>query len=83
MIGVEVERIISKLIIHRCLEKGIYFGLFGQSNNVLRICPPVTIDYNSIKKVVCVLKQTIKEIENNELPIHIHAQAQKCKSLGN
>lgn len=83
MIGIEVDPKIAKIIIARCFEKGIYFGIFGTKNEVIRIEPPLIIDKKIIDKTISIFSKVIKEVETNKIPEHILDQAGKMVSIGN
>jgi len=86
MIGVEIDpikNINAGLVGLRCAEKGVYFGYYGQHNEVLRIHPPFIIDENDIDFACHVLDETLKEIYENRIPSETFDKFSKyCVGLG-
>jgi len=82
MIGVEVAPQIVNIILARCLEKGVYFGVFGTKNEVIRIEPPFIINKKIIDKTISIFSEVIQEIENNKIPTDTIAQAKLTVGIG-
>lgn len=57
------------LFAFRCVEKGLYPGYFGESNQVLRLHPPLIIDDAEVQFAVDVITSVVEEWESGEFPL--------------
>lgn len=67
MIGIETEESLASLVGLKCLQKGLYVGYFGSSNEVIRIEPAFTLTKKQIDTAVDILAQSFKEIEKGDI----------------
>jgi 4-aminobutyrate aminotransferase len=81
MLGCEIDvsrdALAGKVFAMRCLEKGIYFGYFGDKQQVLRIEPPLIIDAAQGDLIVTVVSETAAEMSSGAIP---QATIEKVKS---
>ena len=56
------------LFAFRCVEKGLYPGYFGESNQVMRLHPPLIINEAEIQFAIDVLTSVVEEWENGSFP---------------
>lgn len=86
MIGLEIrkqENINAGLVGLRCSEKGVYFGYYGQNNEILRIHPPYIINERDIDFACEVIEDTLQEITTGKIPSETYAKFEKvCVGLG-
>ncbi len=86
MIGVEIrnqDNINAGLVGLRCAEKGIYFGYYGQNNEVLRIHPPYIINKNNIDVACEAIEETLQEITLGLIPKETYSKFNNvCVGLG-
>jgi len=52
----------------RCVEKGLYPGYFGESNNVIRLHPPLIVDESEIQFAIDTVTSVIDEWECGQFP---------------
>ena len=60
MIGVEFD-FETKPLVMKMLAHGVLAN--ATAGNVLRLVPPLNIDYGDLEKVIEILKQSLKEIK--------------------
>ncbi|KAA5551779.1 aminotransferase class III-fold pyridoxal phosphate-dependent enzyme, partial [Acinetobacter baumannii] len=58
MIGIELEKVDAHDIAIKCYENGL---LIITAKDLLRMLPPLVIDYNEIDEAINILEKTIKE----------------------
>ncbi|HUX06969.1 MAG TPA: aspartate aminotransferase family protein [Acidobacteriota bacterium] len=72
MLGCEIDvskdELAGKIFAMRCLEKGIYFGYFGDKQQVLRIEPPLIIDEGQADLIVSTVGEVAKEMQSGTIP---------------
>ena len=72
MIGVEIHSRgapwRAKAFATRGVEKGVYFGFFGNANQVVRIEPPFVIDTKQVATIVETVRSVAGEVSRDELP---------------
>jgi 4-aminobutyrate aminotransferase len=72
MLGAEIDiskdALAGKIFAMRCLEKGIYFGYFGDKQQVLRIEPPLIIDEAQGDLIVSMVGETAAEMSAGKIP---------------
>ena len=75
MIGVEINtttnfygKISGVVFATRCVEKGVYVGYFGVSQEVVRIEPPLTINEKEAETIVDTIRCVAEEMKNQEIP---------------
>ena len=72
MIGIEINTALNsfaaKLFATRGVELGIYFGFFGDSNQVVRIEPPLIITESDVRSIIDVTHRVAQEFENDTVP---------------
>jgi len=56
------------LFAFRCVEKGLYPGYFGPTNNVMRLHPPLTINQEEVQYAVDVISAVVEEWETRRFP---------------
>jgi 4-aminobutyrate aminotransferase len=56
-------------ILNRCLEKGVLFYLCGNSGEVIRMIPPLTVTKEQIDDGLQMLDEALTEYEN-EIGLH-------------
>ncbi len=52
----------------RCVQKGLYPGYFGESNNVIRLHPPLIVTEKEIQFAVEVITSVVEEWESGTFP---------------
>jgi acetylornithine/N-succinyldiaminopimelate aminotransferase len=62
MIGVEFK-VEAKPLVQKLFEKGVLAN--ATAGNVLRLVPPLNISFDDLKKVMKLIRESIKEIEND------------------
>ncbi|MCL4562739.1 MAG: aspartate aminotransferase family protein [Chloroflexi bacterium] len=56
------------LFAFRCVEKGLYPGYFGESNNVVRLHPPLIVTAEDVQFAIGVLTDVVEEWETGRFP---------------
>lgn len=86
MIGIEIGNqndINAGLVGLRCSEKGVYFGYYGQNNEVLRIHPPYIIDKENIDFACEIIEETLSEVLEQKIPPETYDRFEEvCIGLG-
>ncbi len=87
-IGFEVrdpknDKPLGGLFAFRCVEKGLYPGYFGESNEVMRLHPPLIINAEEVKFAVETIASVVEEWENSKIPQStLERHAKFCVGLG-
>jgi len=72
MIGVEIATEknpwAAKLFATRGVQLGVYFGFFGNDNQVVRIEPPLIIDDKCVKEILAVTTRVADEMARDDIP---------------
>jgi 4-aminobutyrate aminotransferase len=56
------------LFAFRCVEKGLYPGYFGETNNVMRLHPPLIINEEEMRFAIDTITSVVEEYETGRLP---------------
>jgi 4-aminobutyrate aminotransferase len=56
------------LFAFRCVEKGLYPGYFGETNNVMRLHPPLIINEEEMHFAIDTISSVVEEYETGRLP---------------
>ena len=67
-INVSKDELAGKIFAMRCMEKGAYFGYFGDKQQVLRIEPPLIIDEGQSDLIVSTVGEVAKEMQSGTIP---------------
>lgn len=74
MIGVEIDTHgaawRAKAFATRGVEKGVYYGFFGNANQVVRIEPPLVIEEKQADTIVEITREVAQEFHDGTLPEH-------------
>lgn len=72
MIGVEIDvsrdPAACKVVSQRCVEKGAYVGYFGDSQQVVRIQPPLTLSLQEADFVADTVRDVVEEMRRGDTP---------------
>ena len=72
MIGVEINTHgnswAAKVFATRGVQLGLYYGFFGNANQVVRIEPPLIIDDANVKEILDVTRRVADEMASDSIP---------------